>query len=499
MITFLKGLLREPVRYAFGGPCAALLFVALSGCVQTDPYRVTAMSDGQMMCDPIIVPNDIKASGAVPAACAGYMTEHAHGYDLLFAEFDDQGWANNPDDSEDPILHTMQAGPRKTSTEFGNLKDYLDKHSDEKSLIITFVHGWKHNASTEDANVRLFRQVLLDTAKKEAISDPDRKVIGVFIGWRGDSLDVSDGLKSVLTFYDRKGTADKVSKGAIHEVIAYLSAYERKQNRHSPGQCDASTSKDCKVRSIFIGHSFGGLILYEAIAPAVLSAVIDGEVYGGENGPSTVERFGDLVLLINPAIEAVRFQPLFRSIATYQPKQYRAPLMVILTTDADDATGTFFPLGRFFSTFFERKRDSEQRDATLETIGHMKPYLTHYLHHFDSAQPGDIDDIAGTWPRLFDDGNVLYLCDKKYASYPVWNVETDKTVMTGHSDLANENLRNFVVSLIDDEVAHPDRIKGGPIQQIAPTSAQAGNGSRVNCMAPDNYDRLTTTTPATPN
>ncbi|MDR5809076.1 alpha/beta hydrolase [Caballeronia sp. LZ019] len=239
----------------------------------------------------------------------------------------------------------MQASSRDSAKEFGNLKSFLNDQSkkNQRLLIITFVHGWKHNASTDDAHVRLFRQVLENTAALEEEAGTHRRVVGVYLGWRGDSLNVPDGLKSVLTFYDRKGTADKVSKGAIHEVVAYLNAYEKRENNVPGRKCDrVEASMGCQVVSVLIGHSFGGLILYEAIAPAVLSSIIDGEVDGGEKGPSHVERFDDMVLLINQAIEAVRFQPLFRSVATYKPKQYRAALMVMVTTGADVATGTFF-------------------------------------------------------------------------------------------------------------------------------------------------------------
>jgi hypothetical protein len=489
MIAFRMPSFRVQPRGAMCRTCVVVLCIALFGCVQTAPYRVTSKSPQQVMCDP-------DDRGAVPAACAGYMQEHATQYDLLFTEFDDQGWANNPHKIDDPILNTMQAGPSDRTKEFGNLKAFLNEQRQNRQplLIITFVHGWKHNASTDDANVKLFRLVLEKTAEKEADAKTGRRVVGVYVGWRGDSLDLTDGLKSVLTFYDRKDTADKVSKGAIHEVIAYLNAYERKVNEGAGKICDrasASGPLGCPVVSVFIGHSFGGLILYEAIAPTVLSSIIDAEMHGDEDGPSDAKRFGDTVLLINPAIEAVRFQPLFRSVATYQPKKYRPPLMVMLTTSADVATGTFFPIGRFFSTFFEKKdATQEQHDATLETIGHMKPYLTHYLHNFGNTPPGNVAHAAGLWPRLFGPGNVLYVCNSKYASYPVWNIETDESVMTGHSDLANDNLREFVVALIDDAIVKPERMKNLPVRQMEAESLQGVDNVSIDCLSSDNYERL---------
>lgn len=78
----------------------------------------------------------------------------------------------------------------------------------------------------------------------------------------------------------------------------------------------------------------------------------------------------------------------------------------------------------------------------------MKPYLTHYLHHFDATPPGNVNNAAGAWPRLFGEQSVLYVCSSKYASYPVRNIETDRSIMTGHSDLNNPNLLDFVVALI---------------------------------------------------
>ena len=470
-MTYRWFLNRRLMRLAQITVCSVFLF----SCAPSGPYRTVVNSSDSPRCVS-------DAAGNVPLKCDHLLTERSKTYDLLFVEFDDQGWLNTADEH-------FSNGSKKIGgvDAFGNLKNYLDQHENERLLIVTFVHGWKHNASSHDANVKLFRRMLQETAQLQADHHTGRKVVGLYIGWRGNSIDGPDFLSTALTFYDRKGTAHKVSKGAIQEVIAYTSAYERHANAPKPGDTRSSGKWDdpargCQVVSLYIGHSFGGLILYEAIAPKMIASITASEFSG------KIQRFGDIVILINPAIEAARFEPLFRTVERYKGKRYTAPLMVMVPTSADDATGIAFPVGRFFSTLFEKKNSAEQREATLETIGHMEPYITHNLYHRDADKrvtEGDTSSVSSlaildaasgcdtptTSPQTaavaarmpahgYGKGNILTLRCHRYDNFPVWNVSTDASVMKGHSDLESDALEDFIIALTNDAIITPIDMNG---------------------------------------
>ena len=62
--------------------------------------------------------------------------------------------------------------------------------------------------------------------------------------------------------------------------------------------------------------------------------------------------------------------------------------------------------------------------------------------------------LPESWERTFCGGAIL-----KHIQYdpnsPVWNIETNKDVMTGHSDIKGAVLTNFLRQLYRDSVTFP--------------------------------------------
>jgi len=86
----------------------------------------------------------------------------------------------------------------------GERARYDPEQPERGVLTVVFVHGWKHNASAEDENVASFRKLLPKVAKMT----PTRRVIGVYVGWRGLSIDWGDWLTNI-SYWDRKATAEQ--------------------------------------------------------------------------------------------------------------------------------------------------------------------------------------------------------------------------------------------------------------------------------------------------
>jgi hypothetical protein len=283
------------------------------------------------------------------------------------------------------------------------LSIHLDKLNSELTTVIVFVHGWKHNGQSSDENLKKFEERVAKVAAEPGAS----WVLGVFVAWRGLSL-YGLGLEN-LTFWDRKQAGLRVSMGAPRELFGRLRQFR---------------AKGLKAGGvpvlIIIGHSFGGMIVYSALAQSLIEAAA---TQTGEIIPS----FADLVLLVNPAFEAIRYLPihdLIRERSAGSFAEHQLPVFVSVTGRNDQATGILFPLGMWITRLQEDTRGPEERQALIYTMGHLPWMKTHTL----SAS------------RL-----TLEQFDKKN---PFWVVSATKDMINGHNGIWGKHFVDFVHDLI---------------------------------------------------
>src|SRR5262249_23496917 len=152
---------------------------------------------------------------------------------------------------------------------------------------------------------------------------------------------------------------------------------------------------------------FGGLILYNAISESLLDSLVTAN-NGARASARLVKPLIDLVILLNPAFEASRFEPLFqvakehlsRNGSSWRYEEGQLPIFIAITSEADGATKTAFPIGRTVNSVFQHEGWTDQDDQTqtdyaerLEklanrhTIGHMERYRTHRLTVTTSSRP----------------------------------------------------------------------------------------------------------------
>jgi hypothetical protein len=334
-------------------------------------------------------------------------------------------------------------------------------------LLVTFIHGWHHNAAPDDDNVESFRQLLAKLAQAESHGGTGRKVLGVYIGWRGESLTIP--VIKHATFWDRKNTAHKVGQQGVTEVLLRL-----EEIVNVKAGMDAATPQPLKSRLVTIGHSFGGAILYTALQQILEDRFIDSRTNktftGDANG------LGDLVVLMNPAFEALRYATLYDISQDfcrgYFPTQL--PKLAILTSETDRATGWAFPIGRFFSTFFEthttihqhtcagvgkkHPMDIAEGDADRHTVGHFLPYLTHRLTPLTVSEARRADfsyralqhrwseqKMSGSFP--FEHTELVHL-GTTIPHNPYLNIQVDTRLIEGHNDIWHDHVVSFVRDLI---------------------------------------------------
>ncbi len=340
--------------------CLCLLYTLplFASCTHNKAYRTNTQlctSNGEKTIIDQCATNSVQAFVANDAGKGSYM--------LGFIEFDDQGQIQ---DYQQVVA--VQA-----------LLQNITRQED--AIVLVFVHGWKHNAHSgpkpgeEDNNITRFREVLSSVSRTEALQNTNapRKVVGVYLGWRGLSVTLP-GIKE-LSFWERKNAAHKVGGGAITEVLLTLENLVASRN----SQQGSREPEKPKSRFVVIGHSFGGAAVYSAVGQVLLERYMGSDC--NDNTDCSARGFGDLVVLMNPAFEAMRYSTLRN--ATDRANSYtkgHLPVLAILTSEKDYATKYAFPAGRRFSTFFEKERVERDQEAKNRTaIGHYMPYQTHRL------------------------------------------------------------------------------------------------------------------------
>lgn len=449
-------------------PLLLLVVIAsLAGCAQNIPYRSDSYADVPS-CREIYSaydksPNRTLSQEAAANPCWKRPKEEHDDYDLLFVEFDDQGWVQGSSNRRLPARDHLDA----FYAELERLYEESQKIRRGLSLVV-FVHGWHHNAAATDQNVHAFRRMLSEIAIMEQRNAKSgggaMRVLGIFVGWRGESVTMP--LLRKLTFWDRKNTAERVAQGAIRDFFAKMD-YVRDSKR-------AKEDRDKRtVRMLTIGHSFGGLIVFESLSSEFLRNTVR------YKGVDYVSRVGDLVVIVNPAFEGARYEPLrAASQRMIMPKRNQLPVVIVATSKADWATGILFPLARSINTIFE-SQPGEEFDATVKAVGHDERYITHDLA---LCRPDDqACNTVCNIPLIPRDSEQVATQDEIYAEYdfmksiahngfakrverqylcggmelrgtdrwnpdnnPFWVVRTTKDIMRNHDDIFNANFSAFV-------------------------------------------------------
>jgi hypothetical protein len=335
------------------------------------------------------------------------------GFDLHVVEFDDEGQLWNADRQEVTLAQ---------------LRNELRSKG---ALVAVFVHGWKNDASVCNGNISCFRDVLEVLAKIEhayPFGPPQarRRVIGIYIGWRGGAISAT-GVKQ-LTFWGRKHAAHTIGdNGGVTAFIRRLRTVVD-EGREAYAESIGKKGEPAATSMVLVGHSFGAALLYSALgtsingdAGAALEAAKKNDLGGNrrQTGPAQamvtddgrirVPSQGDLVMLVNPAMEASRFANLSSAVKLrYDPLQ--TPILVTLGSEGDSAVKYFFPVGQSFSTVLRSARSRRNWFSMVEGFGLYQPYLTHRLtrSNYPLASKGDdVGDPCRCQSRLREYGDDL--------------------------------------------------------------------------------------------
>jgi hypothetical protein len=423
------------------------LCVALVGCSADQAYRL-----------PVEQPRSFVAGQANSYSLEDHayqVQDDAGHFYLGYVEFDDQGWYHDIRQQQGLLSWLRAQHASAPNRQF---------------LLVTYAHGWKHNASAFDSDVDNFRKLLQTLAIQEQAAqrlDPGhtaRTVVGVYLGWRGESIKVP--LFKELTFWTRKNAAERVGHRSAKDLLMLLNQFRAFSN----GWCTSNIlAGPHETQLVFIGHSFGGLLMYNALQTEITDRALRLNKAGDFR---TAKSFGDFVLLINPAFEGASYESLWQAglMRTYSGNQ--RPIMAIVTSDADWVTRVAFPAGRFY-TFAQSAPHDGERDTVLYAIGHLERYRTHTLAA-SAAPPSkpqsqrSVTEAAATLTAIqsqksaptapgetlvFDHGILTRLDNPKgIPNFPYLSVYTDASMIRDHSDIWNDKFRDFMFEFVTKQV-----------------------------------------------
>jgi len=361
----------------------------------------------------------------------GFMTGAS--YELAIVEFDDQGLCYSRQQMDGVAERLEMLAPER-----GQGRDVI---------LVAFVHGWKHDARTDDEDLSAFRILLSKTVDHEhATTAPGgraRPVLGIFVGWRGLSAFGLGDAVADATFLDRQAAGQRVATGSARELFGRLRHYRRRRQQDSGAPL-----------LVIVGHSFGGMIVYSALAQSLIEAA---------SAPvgKMVPTFADLVLLVNPAIEGARYLPiqdLVRSPEFQKRTTEQLPVFICAQAENDQPVGVWFPVGNITHNL-QSTIGPLERESLTHAIGFVRSFRTHSLTGPQGGKPFVLDP-----PTSFQ-------------TNPFWVVVASKEVINGHGGIWRDPFLSFIASLVFQHV------QASKNASAAETTASGGRGASSGDLA----------------
>ena len=400
----------------------------------------------------------------------------AEKYDLAFIEFDDMGelWTigNLRAPGESPLPDNSQT---QEAVDLIKLRQCEFK---AKVTVVTFIHGWKNNASsydeTHDKSLKGFKDTLALFAR-----DSSRHYIGVFIAWRGQVV----GGNIFTSYWNRRDTADRVAGTSMTEALFRL-MYATKGGYALGDPCvPDDNGGNPYSQFIVIGHSFGGRILERSLVQPLMSLIAeraarisDGcDVSGGsKQTPATGSPFrfpANLVVFINPANDSFEGKAAIEGmmrfgLAVDRPQMSKTeekgtavsgPLFLSITSQGDWATGRIMPVAQSMTMLGKKFRGHYEKNASQRgqsqkhrqgyyyrhNEGNVKDLWTHEIKANASCTTADCIS--------FSDGDVPYSMSaipSAWNTTPFWVAQTPSSLIPNHSDIFQRGVINMLLAII---------------------------------------------------
>lgn len=424
---------KRKIRYSAILVLFIILFTLLDSCTSNKVYRTNFMGTckyNQCTDYSLEIHNDTNES-----------------YDLAFIEFSDRGNVFNRNSMNKILTYIKNTSEEEYKKGTG-------------IMLIVYAHGWKHNATNNTGDVNKFRKALRALSiinRQKGIAD--RKVIGLYIGWRGASI-TAPFLEN-LTYWERKNVAHHIGTGGVTELLVRLNkiVYQKK-----------------KYDNVFViaGHSLGGALILSALKDILISNIVNTEVDKDIINVSKYrsrckeyyksKAFSDGIVLLNPAVEAnelFQIKELVSEERCYSRNQPK--LLHILSSNSDFANNVFFKIGQFLGVSLTHKEAKLKRtiydgDPTKEGI-ETKKNVIYDERNLDIMTVGNYPPFrtgkqsSSKYIPCEADASCVSSKDKErnfpVSPYePISIVYTDKQFIKNHGDISNSHILAYMTSVV---------------------------------------------------
>ncbi len=446
---------------AFGLALMVMAPSVATGCAQNHPYRMTGNSaTGWQIPPERPIERDDEHSdycrwyeglsrrerrnGAVVPSVERVQHQGTDVYALGYVEIDDHG---NPF-SPAQLTRSLEA---------------LQPSDDAGVVMVTFVHGWNHNANPCDGNVKNFRVVLRRLADGEAqrarsLGTPPRHILGMYIAWRGQSFRTR-GLATPFTFWARKHGAHRVGERSAISVLGQIQRFAEGISARAP-----------QSGFVTIGHSFGAAVVHTALEANLVPELSAAAGAAAQGLPvPRIRGLGQVTILLNPAFEAARYRQSFELAAQirngpgFAPDQ--KPVLVSITSIKDRATRRAFKLGMRMrghrGTFVRNDPRGDEKQEYLTALGHHEPYRTpgvklscveHESGAVTTTTTTDFFDDRGNDKSARDSATTVQCSIEGWRDPsigPLLSVYDPKgTLMSSHNDIFNDQVQQLLWNLV---------------------------------------------------
>jgi len=283
----------------------ALFFACLSMLLTTAcshiPYRDGALQSGRCSSEDFSTSSATIDSSEEVDNDPCPVQRHVNGetsYILSFVEFKDG--ASEPDEIQESKL--------------GELIDKI-KAGGKNIILITFVHGWHHDASFDDDNVRSFKTALsyIDNFRQQRPDYANYEVVGLYVAWDGSAgvHCLACNIIGPPSVWSREHESDRIAA----PIALFLKRASAKVKGLVPGSIDYQSNK-----MLVVGHSFGGNIVLTGFQTDYLKAVemLPPSYSVSDDRVPMISPVGDLVVLLNPASPAEKWTKIQRAVRDRQ-------------------------------------------------------------------------------------------------------------------------------------------------------------------------------------